>query len=90
MFVLVGSGLWVAELRQRGFRRLFMGALNLERRESADLLKQLVQPRGAAQILELLHQLAAVDGRVDEREAAMIRNFAHEWRMPEPRNDPGG
>ncbi len=90
VFVLVGSGLWVAELRQRGFRRLFMRALSLERRESADLLKQLVQPRGAAQILELLHQLAAVDGHVDEREAAMIRNFAHEWRMPEPRNDPGG
>jgi tellurite resistance protein len=90
VFVLVGSGIWVAELRQLGFRRLFMRALNLERRESADLLKQLVQPRGAAQILEVLHQLASVDGHVDEREAAMIRNFAREWRLPEPGQDRTG
>jgi hypothetical protein len=90
IFVLIGSGLWVAGLRQRGFRVLFMRALNLERRESADLLKQLVQPRGAAQILKVLHQLASVDGHVDEREAAMIRNFAREWRLPEPGHDPGG
>jgi hypothetical protein len=84
VFVLIGSGLWVAEFRQRGFRSLFMRALNLERKESADLLKEFVQPKGAAQILRVLHQLASVDGHVDEREAAMIRSFAREWRLPEP------
>lgn len=84
VFVLIGSGLWVAEFRQRGFRSLFMRALKLERKESADLLKRLVQPKGAAQILRVLHQLASVDGHIDEREAKIIRHFAREWRLEVP------
>lgn len=84
VFVLIGSGLWVAEFRQRGFRHLFLRALKLERRESADLLKQLIQPRGAEQILKILHQLAAVDGTIDPREAEMINDFAREWRLAVP------
>lgn len=87
VFVLIGSGLWVAELRGRGFRRLFLRALRLERRESGDLIKQLVQPKGAEQILRILHQLAWVDGRIDAREAAMIEQFAREWRLPIPAGD---
>lgn len=84
IFVLVGSGLWVAELRRRGFKALLLRALTLERRESTDLIKQLVQPKGAAQIITLLHQLASVDGHVDPREAELIRSFAREWRIAEP------
>ena len=90
VFVMIGSGLFVAELRDRGFRHLFTRALKLERKESADLLKQLVQPKGARQILRILHQLALVDGHIDEREAAMIREFAREWRLAEPAADGGG
>jgi hypothetical protein len=90
VFVMIGSGLFVAELRGRGFRHLFLRALKLERKESADLLKQLVQPKGAQQILRILHQLALVDGHIDEREAAMIREFAREWRLAEPAADGGG
>jgi len=84
IFVLIGSGLWVAEFRKRGFRSLFLRALNLERKESADLLKRLVQPRGATQILRVLHELASVDGHVDERETEIIRHFAREWRLEAP------
>lgn len=84
VFVLIGSGLWVAELRDRGFRNLFMRALRLERKESADLIRHFAQPRGAEQILRVLHQLASVDGDVDEREASLMRDFAREWRLPEP------
>jgi hypothetical protein len=90
VFVLVGSGLWVAELRERGFRYLFMRALRLERKESADLIKQLVQPKGAEHILKVLHQLAMVDGHIDEREQRMIREFAREWRLSEPAADGAG
>ncbi|NGX15811.1 TerB family tellurite resistance protein [Wenzhouxiangella sp. XN24] len=84
IFVLIGSGLWVAEFRQRGFRSLFLRALNLERKESADLIKRLVQPRGATQILRVLQELASVDGHVDERETEIIRHFAREWRLEMP------
>lgn len=90
VFILIGSGLWVAELRDRGFRRLFMRALKLERKESGDLIKQLVQPKGADRILKILYELASVDGHVDEREAAMISQFAREWRLPIPKCDGEG
>lgn len=84
VFVLIGSGLWVAELRRRGFRSLFLRALRLERRESGDLLKLFIQPKGAAQILRVLHQLASVDGHIDAREAQIITQFAREWHLDDP------
>jgi hypothetical protein len=81
IFVLVGSGLFVAEYRGRGFFRLFKGALNLERRESADLIKALIQPKGADHILRILRQLASIDEHVDERETTLILDFAQRWHL---------
>lgn len=83
VFVAIGMGLWVPELREKGARFLFLRALNLERKESTHLIKQFVQPKGADRILEVLHQLASVDGHVDEREARLIRDFAREWHLEE-------
>lgn len=85
VFVLVGSGVWVPELRQRGFRSLFVRSLRIERKESGDLIRSLVQPKGADRILEVLQQLAAVDGHVDAGELALIRDFARHWHLPEPK-----
>jgi hypothetical protein len=87
VFVAIGSGIWVPEYRQKGFRHLFMRALNLERKESTHLIKQFVQPKGADRILRVLTELASVDGHVDDREAALIRDFAREWRLDEPELD---
>jgi hypothetical protein len=84
VFVSVGSGVWVPELRGTRFRSLFVGALKLERKESGDLIKLLVQPKGADRILVVLQQLAAVDGHIDEGELELIRGFAERWRLPEP------
>jgi hypothetical protein len=84
VFVLVGSGVWVAGQRDRRFFTLFTRALRQERRESADLIKALVQPKGADRILRVLQQLAAVDGTLDEQEAELIRTFARHWRIPVP------
>jgi hypothetical protein len=90
VFVLIGSGVWVPELRERRFFSLFVRALRLERKESADLIKWLVQPKGADRILNVLYQLASVDGHIDETELSMIRNFAHHWHLPVPEPDPAG
>jgi hypothetical protein len=87
VFVAIGSGIWVPEYRQKGFRHLFLRALNLERKESTHLIKQFVQPKGADRILRVLTELASVDGHVDDREAALIRDFAREWRLDEPELD---
>ena len=81
IFVLVGSGLFVAEYRGGGFFRLFGRALNLERRESADLIKALIQPKGADHILRILRQLASIDEHVDERETMLIQDFAERWHL---------
>jgi hypothetical protein len=85
VFVLVGSGMWVAELRERRFFSLVIRSLRLERKESGDLIKWLVQPKGADRIVHVLHQLAAVDGHIDESEAVLIRHFAEQWHLPTPR-----
>ena len=84
VFVLIGSGLWVRENRGLPFWRLFRRALNLERSESADLLKALLQPRGAGEILHILGLMARLDHRVDERELALIREFADRWKIEPP------
>jgi hypothetical protein len=84
VFVLIGSGLWVAELRDRRFFQLLIRSLKQERREAGDLVKALVQPKGADRILIVLQQLAAVDGHVDEKEAELIRTFARHWQMTVP------
>jgi hypothetical protein len=87
VFVLVGSGLWVAELRERRFFSLLISSLRLERKESGDLIRWMVQPKGADRIVHVLHQLAAVDGHIDESEAILIRSFAEQWHLPPPRLD---
>jgi hypothetical protein len=81
IFVLIGSGLFVAEYRGRGFLRLFGRALRVERRESGDLIKALIQPKGADRILLILRQLAAIDEHVDERETMLIQDFARQWQL---------
>ena len=81
IFVMVGSGLFVAEYRGRGFFRLFGRALNEERHESGDLIKALMQPKGADHILRILRQLASIDEHVDERETTLIQDFAQRWHL---------
>jgi len=89
VLLLIGSGVWVRENRDRGFVSLFLGALSLERHESTDLIKALIQPKGAHRILKILEQLARVDRRVDEREVALIGEFADRWKLEPPDLDAG-
>jgi hypothetical protein len=84
VFVLVGTGLWVTEFRGQTFLRLLARALNLERRESADLLRALVQPAGADQLIRVFEAMAGVDRHVDAREIAMIQEFARRWHVKPP------
>lgn len=84
VFVTVGAGLWVTEYRGQGFLRLFARALNLERKESVDLLKALVQPAGAKQLIKVFEAMAGVDKHVDAREIEMIQQFAKRWHVDAP------
>lgn len=89
VFVLIGSGLWVAENHGVPFYRLFIRALRLERRESGDLIKALIQPKGARQILRILERMAAIDRHVHEREVELIREFANRWKLDTPTLEAG-
>ena len=82
VFVLIGSGLWVRENASQSFGRLLLSALKLEKRESADLIKAMVQPRGADQILRILELMATLDRHVHERELALLDEFAERWKIP--------
>jgi hypothetical protein len=85
VFVVVGAGLFVAEFRGQTFLHLFARALNLERKESADLLKALVQPAGADHLIRVFEAMASVDRHVDAREIKMIREFARHWHLDPPK-----
>ncbi len=84
VFVTVGTGLWVTEFKGQGFFHLFARALNLERKESADLLRALVQPAGAQQLIRVFEAMARVDKHVDAREIEMIQDFARRWHVDPP------
>lgn len=82
IFVFIGSGLWVRENRHLSFGRLLLRALRLEKEESTDLLKAMVQPRGADQILRILELVAKLDQEVHEKELALLDEFAERWKIP--------
>lgn len=84
VYILVGAGIWVQENRGVGFFSLFVRALNLERKESADLVKALSQPKGAHQLMDVFLAMAEVDKHVDEREIELMRLFARRWHVDLP------
>lgn len=89
VFVLIASGVFVSEYRGRGFVRLLLGALSLEKKESADLVRSLVQPTGAKELIQVFEAMASVDKHVDAREIDMIEKFAKRWRVDPPRLQEG-
>jgi len=83
-FVMIGAGMWVGGNREIPFRRLMLRALRLERRESGDLVKTILQPKGAEEILEILRLMARLDHEVQESEIALLKQFAAEWKIDAP------
>ena len=56
-------------------------ALSQESSELGDLLKALVRPTGARQIVDILGQLATIDGELDQAERQLIQTFADHWQI---------
>jgi hypothetical protein len=75
-------GLWEAGQRRRPLLLMLRRALTQERYELGDLLKALVRPLGAHQIIELLGQFASIDDHLDPREQQLIQTFADHWQIP--------
>lgn len=75
----IGVGLYVSTNRERGFFRLLLSALNMERKEAGDLAKVLFKPSGADKIIEILGRVAMVDNDLDKKEREFIQGFADNW-----------
>jgi len=84
IFVMVGTGMFVRDNRGVPFRRLFLGALRLERKESGDLIKSMLQPKGADRIIHILELMAKLDRHIHEAEIALLNRFAEEWKIEPP------
>lgn len=89
VILFIGSGFWLPANRKTNPFRLFLRALNLERQESAYLIKQLLNPERAEHLLKILEQLAAIDDVIMEKEIDLIRRLADQWNLELPPLTPG-
>jgi hypothetical protein len=82
--IAIGTGLWVKENKNISFFKLLMKALHMERKESGDLIKSLLQPSGAKQIMNILQKVAYIDNQLADEEVTLINNFAEQWKLDLP------
>jgi hypothetical protein len=80
IFVLaVGLSFWVPGESGKGLGQRLAEALRSERRHLGALAKALTHPSGSRKIIDVLTQVATIDGVVDDREKAFIKVFAESW-----------
>ena len=89
VFTLIGTGYFVDKNRGKGFFKLLMQALKLEGKESGDLITDMIRPKGARKIIDILHKLAAIDEEIAKEEIDLINQFADKWGIDIPELQPG-
>ena len=89
VFTLIGSGHFVDGNRGVGFFTLLGRALNLEGKESTDLISDMLRPKGAHKIIEILEKLAAIDDDIAQEEIDLINQFSEKWDIEIPELKPG-
>jgi hypothetical protein len=89
VFTMIGTGYYVDHNRGVGFITLLGRALNLERKESGELLSDMLRPKGAQKIIDILVNLAAIDDDIAQEEIDLINQFAEKWNIEIPELVPG-
>ena len=89
VFTLIGTGFFVDKNRGKGFFKLLGQALKLEGKESGDLITDMIRPKGARKIIDILHKLAAIDEEIAKEEIDLINQFADKWGIDIPELQPG-
>ena len=89
VFTLIGTGYFVDKNRGKGFFKLLGQALKLEGKESGDLITDMIRPKGARKIIDILHKLAAIDEEIAMEEIDLINQFADKWGIDIPELQPG-
>ena len=84
VFTMIGTGYYVDNNRGVGFLTLLGRALNLERKESGELLSDMLRPKGARKIIDILVKLAAIDDDIAQEEIDLIEKMYFEaYRLGE-------
>jgi len=81
-FTMVALGVWVPSSRREPLRSRVVRALRSEGAEAGELVAALFRPTGRAVLVEILGEIALVDGALDERERAFVATFAAAWGVP--------
>tara|TARA_Y100001934_G_C12237495_1_gene718573 strand:- start:126 stop:1154 length:1029 start_codon:yes stop_codon:yes gene_type:complete len=89
IFSLIGTGYYVDRNRGVGFFILLGRALKLEGKESGDLINDMIRPKGARKIIDILHKLAAIDDEIAQEEIDLINEFSEKWGIPISDLEPG-
>ena len=89
VFTLIGTGYFVDSNRGKSFFTLLGKALKLEGSESGDLLSDMLRPKGARKIIDILEKLAAIDDDIAQEEIDLIKQFSDKWGIPVPDLKPG-
>jgi len=89
VFTMIGTGYYVDSNRGVGFLTLLGRALNLERKESGDLISDMLRPKGATKIIDILKKLAAIDDDVAQEEIDLIYQFSNQWGIDVGELKPG-
>jgi hypothetical protein len=75
----IGISLWVPGERSKGVWQLLRESLRSERRHLGALATAMTHPRSSRAIIDILTQVATIDGVVDAREKAFVNVFASSW-----------
>ena len=89
VFTFISVGYFVDENRGYGFFTLLGRALKSEGKESGDLLSDMLRPKGARKIIEILEKLAAIDDDIAQEEIDLIKQFSEKWGIEVPDLQPG-
>ncbi len=80
----IGIGMWLSENRNVSIYRMSIRALNLEKRESLNLLKLMINPHGSERLLAILVKTASIDNELAPQEIQIISEFAKHWNINPP------
>ncbi|MFH1050467.1 MAG: hypothetical protein V1779_05990 [bacterium] len=79
LVIIIGTGFWVRANKRTGFFTLVKKSLRLESKESGHLMKSLIRPSGAQEIIDILRKIARLDNDLSESEIKIIKDFAKNW-----------
>ena len=63
--------------------------MKTEGKESGDLISDMLRPKGATKIIDILVRLAAIDDEIAQEEIDLINQFASKWDIKIPKLKPG-